>query len=268
VFLQVLSAAVDKLGMATAAADLPGSTLRALREEFLQEARRALEDAGEDLLGKPRRIVAKLEVARKALHGYLNRLEHEVARGRVGDAVAQPLTENAAAIVSLLEIAQERLVPPLGHMDGEGRVQDEGLRYDFEFEVRETGKGKEEGHLTLKVRPIQPGRDHDDDDDRDHGRRRIDRFETTHIADAVFADDPDLMPGGRRTKTDTVLILGEGRWNGRRGFTFEATATDAGEPGAARDRFAITIRDPGGVVVATVSGLLTKGNNQAKRSTR
>lgn len=64
---------------------------------------------------------------------------------------------------------------------------------------------------------------------------------------------------------DTVRFTGMGRWNGAPGYAFTATATDAGEPGARRDSFAITITAPNGTVVANVSGTLTQGNNQSTR---
>jgi hypothetical protein len=67
---------------------------------------------------------------------------------------------------------------------------------------------------------------------------------------------------------DTVVFKGMGRWNGADGYVFTATATDAGEPGAGRDSFAITIMAPNGSVVATASGLISRGNNQSSRVKR
>jgi hypothetical protein len=64
---------------------------------------------------------------------------------------------------------------------------------------------------------------------------------------------------------DSAAFSGEGRWNGQPGYTFEATATDAGEPGVGRDAFAVTIKSPSGEVVATVGGLLSGGNIQSRR---
>jgi hypothetical protein len=81
----------------------------------------------------------------------------------------------------------------------------------------------------------------------------------------AFSDSPKVEPGHPGTKFDTVAVRGRGRWNGQEGYTFEATAVDAGEPGADRDRFGITIRRPGGSVVARVDKKLGKGNNQALR---
>ncbi len=158
-------------------------------------------------------------------------------------------------------------VPPPGRMKGEGRVEADGLRFDFDFHVKETVKGKDGGKLELKVRAINPPEDSNvKNGKRDRGR--TDRFETTRITEVVFTDDPDLMPGGRRTKADTVVFQGRGKWNGHEAYSFEASATDAGEPGKGRDSFAITIRDQNGTAVGSVSGLLSEGNNQAKRPKR
>ena len=44
-----------------------------------------------------------------------------------------------------------------------------------------------------------------------------------------------------------------------------AEASDAGEPGAGRDAFTITVRDADGGVVATVAGTIASGNIQSTR---
>ena len=58
----------------------------------------------------------------------------------------------------------------------------------------------------------------------------------------------------------TATFNGIGVWNGAAGYTFEATATDGGEPGRGRDRLAFTIRDPNGSVVASADGTINAGN--------
>jgi hypothetical protein len=79
-----------------------------------------------------------------------------------------------------------------------------------------------------------------------------------------------VTPGhGRQQPTvDTVAFDGTGRWNGHSGYTFDATATDAGEPGHGRDSFTITIRDASGQIVESVSGVLVSGNVQSNRVRR
>ena len=64
---------------------------------------------------------------------------------------------------------------------------------------------------------------------------------------------------------DTVTFAGTGVWNGRPGYSFEAVATDAGEPGRGRDWFAITVRDAGGDIVASVNAPISSGNIESLR---
>jgi hypothetical protein len=51
--------------------------------------------------------------------------------------------------------------------------------------------------------------------------------------------------------------------DGAPGYTFEARATDRGEPGR-NDTFALIVRDAAGVEVVSVSGTLAAGNIQAR----
>ena len=94
-------------------------------------------------------------------------------------------------------------------------------------------------------------------------------FQATAITSVTFSDDPAFPPGsknGKRKPTvDTVTIVGKGKWNGKAGYTFEAHATDQGEPGRHRDTFAIVVKDAHGVVVASVTDELGGGNIQSTR---
>jgi len=84
------------------------------------------------------------------------------------------------------------------------------------------------------------------------------------VDDVVFSNDPGFGPGRRpRSGVDTVRFSGTGRWNGRRGYTFDAVATDRGEPGRGRDTFSVTIRNGSGAVVAAFDGTVVAGNVQA-----
>ena len=77
---------------------------------------------------------------------------------------------------------------------------------------------------------------------------------------------PGVSPGARPTSgIDTVTFEGAGYWNGRSGYRFTASATDAGEPGRNRDSLAITVTDAAGHVVASVNGVITSGNIQSQR---
>ena len=64
----------------------------------------------------------------------------------------------------------------------------------------------------------------------------------------------------------TVMFTGAGVWNGAAGYTFTATAIDAGEPGRGRDQFTLTISGPDGSVVADVTGPIAGGNIQSSRA--
>jgi hypothetical protein len=94
----------------------------------------------------------------------------------------------------------------------------------------------------------------------------VDTFDATTIASVVFFNVPGVSPGGNPPSgVDTVTISGAGRWNGRSGYTFAATAVDAGEPGRGHDTFAITIRNAAGDIVASVNAPITQGNIQSLR---
>jgi hypothetical protein len=159
-------------------------------------------------------------------------------------------------------------------MHGEGRIDKSAARYHYEFQVWENLAGREWGHLKYSVCRQRPGSDHDDRHDKHSGRdndshgddrddKSCDRFVSTAINSAVFSDSPRIVSNPPRSRVDTVVFAGIGRWNGRPGYTFETRATDAGEPGHGRDTFSITVRAPGGAIVSTVSGILKYGNNQA-----
>jgi hypothetical protein len=84
------------------------------------------------------------------------------------------------------------------------------------------------------------------------------------VTGVTFFDVPGVSPGTLpRSGIDTVAFTGAGWWNGRSGYTFEAQATDGGEPGRGHDVFAITIRDAGGRIVAAVGATITSGNVQS-----
>jgi len=141
-----------------------------------------------------------------------------------------------------------------GRMNGDGTIEIGAVRHEFDFGVSERASGAERGDIRYRVRTKKPGRDRDD------------RFDATTIAAVTFFNVPGVSPGRRPpTGIDTVSFSGTGRWNGRSGYTFDAVATDAGEPGRGRDAFAITIRDAAGQIVASVNATITAGNIQSLR---
>ncbi len=125
-------------------------------------------------------------------------------------------------------------------MSGEGALDANTGRVKFQFAIRERGDGQVEVEVD--------------------GRRNT-RFQSTSVSRVTFTDDPSFAPGGR-ARADSVVFAGEGRYNGRAGFTYEVQATDQGEPGR-NDTFIIVIRDGTGRVVESVGGSLRSGNNQA-----
>jgi hypothetical protein len=159
-------------------------------------------------------------------------------------------------------------VPPAGRMVGSGELEEDDDEYEYSFDVSESERGVDKGRLSLEIER----EDHDCKDDgcrrRGHDRcRRKDELRSTEITSVTFSDDSDLEPG-RNLKVDTVRFKGEGRWNGKDGYTFEATATDGGEPGRDRDRFKVTVRDRRGKKVAEASGKIEEGNNDSKPAPR
>jgi hypothetical protein len=144
-------------------------------------------------------------------------------------------------------------IPEEGRMTGHGTLPD---GHQFEFRIAERSLGNERGALTFKFETPRAGK----------LKARTDQFKATAIDAIWFWDDPAYR-GSRRPRptVDSVVFTGAGRWNGVAGYSFEAEATDEGEPGRGRDSFRITVRDPQGIVVVAVDGLLTNGNIQSHR---
>jgi hypothetical protein len=129
------------------------------------------------------------------------------------------------------------------------------VRHDADFHVQEQVSGSESGTLRYRVRTKRPGRD------------QIDEFDATLITDVTFVNAPGVSPGRRPPSgVDTVSFSGVGAWNGQSGYSFTATAVDAGEPGRGVDSLTIVVRDAANTVVASVSGILTGGNIQSLRA--
>jgi hypothetical protein len=144
-----------------------------------------------------------------------------------------------------------------GVMAGDARLDSaDGRRHDVEFRVAERHMGDERSGLRYQVTTPKTR----------SSKARTDRFESTSVGPIRFSDDPAFTPGrGPKPTVDTVVSAGEGRWNGAAGYTFEARAIDAGEPGRLHDRFAMTIRDRLGAIVTEVDGPISAGNIQSRR---
>jgi HYR domain len=171
-------------------------------------------------------------------------------------------------------------VTPDGRIFGAGHAGASPLHHHFVFRVSQR-QSKEHARLEYWVNEPKVCRsddddehgrdfdgDHDDNYGRDH-RRAANRFEAATVNDVTFSDDPAFQPGrGRQPTVDSVRFTGTGQWNGRSGYTFEAFATDQGEPGRHRDTFSLVIRDARGTIVASVNGDLDGGNIQSTRVRR
>lgn len=160
------------------------------------------------------------------------------------------------AVTSFSPFAVVGATALVGRMHGEGRIDAGGAEYRFAFHISERRIGRERGELRLTVRMPKIGKK----------KEPRDAFESTSISAITLWDNPGFRPGRRpRPTADSAVFAGTGKWNGVRGYTFEARAADEGEPGRGRDRFAIAIRDAGGAVVATVNGRLERGNIESDR---
>jgi probable HAF family extracellular repeat protein len=98
---------------------------------------------------------------------------------------------------------------------GEGLLDGNGKRHHFELRVRTRASGEERyGRLEYRVKA------------RGHGNN--DWFVSTSLTSVTFSDNPDTTPGRRwQPVIDSVAMSGQGKWNGRRGYTFEARAVDS-----------------------------------------
>lgn len=139
--------------------------------------------------------------------------------------------------------------PRPGLMTGDATIKIGSVTHSFDFTVQESGSGVESGTITYHVKTVRPGPDQQDE------------FVATTVGGVTFYNVPGVTPGtSPASGVDTVTFTGTGSWNGRSGYTFDARAIDAGEPGRGRDVFAITIREASGTVVASVDATITGGN--------
>jgi len=142
-----------------------------------------------------------------------------------------------------------------GGMNGNGSIEVGGKEYEFELKVDERVSGPESARLRLVIREKRQGRD------------VRNRFDSTGVTSIMFADHPAFNPGKKPTSgIDSVIFNGPGRWNGAAGYSYEVACTDMGEPGRGNDTFSVTIRAPGGAVMASAAGTLTKGNIQSRKA--
>ena len=87
-------------------------------------------------------------------------------------------------------------------------------------------------------------------------------FHLESITSVECNDDLSVDPGNPKAGFDTLVMEGQGRWNGTSGATVHVTLVDAGEPGKT-DTIEIEIHDADGVLVDVIPASLTGGNHQA-----
>ncbi|MDP6616374.1 MAG: hypothetical protein QF790_04325 [Gammaproteobacteria bacterium] len=79
------------------------------------------------------------------------------------------------------------------------------------------------------------------------------------------SDDPAIIQAPPPAPLDTLIGIGNGRFNNMDGYTIEFTLVDAGEPGR-NDEMAILIYEtavPGNIILDIPQQKLTGGNLQA-----
>lgn len=123
-----------------------------------------------------------------------------------------------------------------GRMSGGGFVEQGDGKHHVEFNVSRIGESQT-GRVGYWVTGPARGR-----------RSPPPRFESAAITSVAFA-----------TGEKSVIVKGDGTWNGDPGYSFELRATDA-----SRDSMSIVVKDAQGVVVGGISGSLNGGNIQSK----
>lgn len=88
------------------------------------------------------------------------------------------------------------------------------------------------------------------------------KFHLDNLTSAICVNDPTISPNPPVAGFNTYVGQGTGKFNGVSGATAQWTFTDAGEPGTS-DFAKIVVKNSGGTTVLSVSGDLTKGNQQA-----
>jgi HYR domain len=126
-----------------------------------------------------------------------------------------------------------------GKVVGYGFIRDSEHHYQFAFAAIEKPSGREAGELLLTVKSEHRSR---------KGRSSNDHFRAKLVDAVTFSEH------------SSVLFTGTGRWNDIAGYRYEVSTTDKGK--SERDVVRITIKAPGGAVVAHVDGILSGGEVQ------
>ena len=134
-----------------------------------------------------------------------------------------------------------------GAMSGAGSAGAGANSVIFTFDVKESGS--ESGYLVATI--------------RQDGLPRL--LISLRVDSIFFTNDASFTPGPQPASgVDSVVFSGPALFNGSAGHTYEARATDRGEPGR-NDTFTLIVRNAAGVVVANVGGTLATGNIDSRR---
>jgi hypothetical protein len=66
-----------------------------------------------------------------------------------------------------------------------------------------------------------------------------------HLLTVACTDDPAIIQAPPDSPVDTIIGVGNGRWNGTKGYTIEFTLRDFGEPGKKNDEVGLLIYETG-----------------------
>lgn len=87
-----------------------------------------------------------------------------------------------------------------------------------------------------------------------------------HLTTVECSDDPLIIQAPPAAPLDTMVGVGQGRYNGMEGYTVEFTLVDHGEPGTGNDEAALLVYEtanPANVVLNVPLQTLSGGNLQA-----
>jgi hypothetical protein len=129
-----------------------------------------------------------------------------------------------------------------GKVIGYGYIHTNAKHHEFAFNAVERPSGADRGGLILTVKTLKPAYRYR------YSRWSIDRFVSKTVDSVAF------------TNSSAVLFSGTGRWNGLDGYQYEVSAAEGARVRRRDDSVRITIKSPGGTVVAYVDGTLDGGN--------
>ena len=173
------------------------------------------------------------------------------------------------------------------HRDGDGCDHDRGVKGHYKGDhcehdghhgddddagtsgclIQGSGQGKMTGGGTIGTSDARHGFElscsaNDDSNNLEVNWGTGNKFHLERLTSANCTKDPSINAERPDSSFNTYQGKGTGRFNGVGGATADWTFTDGGEPGR-KDKATIVIKNAAGVVVLTVSGTISNGNQQA-----